>query len=83
MSETDWPEEMKLTEAARYMNVTFKTLQRILRENNVPIYLSQVDRRCRLIKRKDLEPIRESRTSLLTEAVSRATRNSNQEKESD
>jgi excisionase family DNA binding protein len=58
MTEKEWPEELTMREAGLYLQISFKTLKRLINEHNIPIYSDPVDKRRRLVRRKDLERFR-------------------------
>jgi excisionase family DNA binding protein len=53
---------LTLTDAARYLGVSRQTLWRRIRDGVIPVHVSEINRRVRLVKRADLNRIRTPRT---------------------
>ncbi|MBI3971828.1 MAG: helix-turn-helix domain-containing protein [Chloroflexi bacterium] len=54
-------EYLNLVEAARYLGISRMTLHKLIREGKVPTYWSELNRAVRLVKRADLDRLRQPR----------------------
>jgi excisionase family DNA binding protein len=63
---------LTLTDAARYLGVSRQTLWRRIREGSIPVHVSDVNRRERLVKRTDLDRFRIPRTIEITSKTENA-----------
>ena len=54
-------EYLNLVEAARFLGVSRMTLYKLIREGKLPIYRSELNRTVRLVRRADLDRLREPR----------------------
>ncbi len=61
-----------MREAQEILNVSNYTMWKMVKEGRVPAYQSQVDRRRKLIRRSDLDTIKEARPIKETESPKRA-----------
>jgi len=57
---------LTLNEAATYLGVSRQTLWRRIREGVLPVHISEINRRERLVKRADLDRVRTPRTIEIT-----------------
>lgn len=57
--ETELPEKMTLTQAHRYLGISFTTMTKLISERVISYERSQLDHRVKLVKRADLDSLRE------------------------
>ena len=48
---------LTLTDAARYLGVSRQTLWRRIRDGVIPVHVSEINRRIKLVKRADVEAL--------------------------
>ncbi len=54
-------EYLNLVEATRYLGISRMTLYKLIREGRLPTYKSELNRAVRLVKRADLDRLRQPR----------------------
>jgi hypothetical protein len=59
----EWPEKMKLSQAHKFLGISFATMSNLVSRGVVAVENDPLDRRVRLVKRADLEAILRMRTS--------------------
>jgi hypothetical protein len=57
-----WPEKMKLSQAHKFLGISFATMSNLVSRGVVAVENDPLDRRVRLVKRADLEEILRIRT---------------------
>lgn len=57
-----WPEKMKLSQAHKFLGISFATMSNLVSRGVVAVEADPLDRRVRLVKRADLEEILRMRT---------------------
>ncbi len=57
---------LTLTDAATYLGVSRQTLWRRIRDGVLPVHMSEINRRERLVKRADLDAVRTPHTIEIT-----------------
>ncbi len=55
-------EYLNLVEASRYLGISRATLYKLIREDKLPVYQSDLNRTVRLVRRADLDRLRQPRT---------------------
>ena len=55
-------EYLNLVEASRYLGISRATLYKLIREDKLPVYQSDLNRTVRLVRRADLDQLRQPRT---------------------
>ena len=53
---------LNLVEASRYLGISRATLYKLIREDKLPVYQSDLNRTVRLVRRADLDRLRQPRT---------------------
>ena len=57
--ETELPAKMTLTQAHRYLGISFTTMSKLINEGVIAYERSRLDHRVKLVKRADLDSLRE------------------------
>jgi predicted site-specific integrase-resolvase len=60
----EWPVKMKLSQAAKFLGISFSTLSNLVGSGKISVEEDPLDRRVRLVKRVDLEKILERRNRI-------------------
>jgi hypothetical protein len=58
----EWPVKMKLSEAAKFLGISFSTLSNLVGSGKISVEEDPLDRRVKLVRRADLEEILHRRT---------------------
>jgi predicted site-specific integrase-resolvase len=58
----EWPEKMKLSQARKFLGISFSTLSNLVSSGKILVEEDPLDRRVRLVKRSDLEKLLHQRT---------------------
>jgi hypothetical protein len=53
----EWPEKMKLSQAHKFLGISFSTLSNLVGSGKISVEQDPLDRRVRLVKRSDLEKL--------------------------
>jgi hypothetical protein len=56
--EPEWPKKMILTQARRYLGVSFAKLTSLIKGGQIPFEQDPLDNRVKLVKRSDLDRLR-------------------------
>lgn len=59
-----WPEKMKLSEARRFLGVSFSKMTTLVGSGRITVEDDPLDRRVRLVRRSDLEKLLRNRTQV-------------------
>lgn len=57
--ETELPDKMTLTQAHRYLGISFTKMTKLINEGVIAYEKSRLDHRVKLVKRDDLDSLRE------------------------
>jgi predicted site-specific integrase-resolvase len=58
----EWPKKMKLSQARKFLGISFSTLSILVGSGKIKVEEDPLDRRVRLVKRRDLEKLLHQRT---------------------
>jgi predicted site-specific integrase-resolvase len=56
-----WPEKMKISQAAKFLGVSFSTMSNLIGSGKIKYKSDVLDRRIKLVKRSDLEELMRKR----------------------